>query len=65
MNLEHFQNSPAGRLLRIGEGETAYWAFAPHPLPPALDTDWELVGQRVVSVSVFRLASRIPPGSAR
>lgn len=45
MNIQQFQNSPAGQLLRIGEGETAYWAFVPHPLPPTLDADWELVGQ--------------------
>jgi len=65
MNIEHFQTSPAGKLLRVVEGEMAYWAFLPQPLPPALDADWELVGQRVVSVSVFRFASRILPGSAR
>lgn len=43
MNLERFQKSPAGRLLKVGPGETAYWAFVPHPLPPALSLDRELV----------------------
>jgi hypothetical protein len=42
MNIEDFQNSPTGKLLRAGEGETAYWAFVPHPLPWALEADCEL-----------------------
>ncbi len=37
MNLEHLQTSPAGKFLRVGEEETDYWAFAPHPLPPVRD----------------------------
>ena len=43
MNIERFQNSPSGRLLKIGSGEAAYWAFMPNPLPPALPFDVELV----------------------
>lgn len=43
MKLERFQNSQTGRLLKVGQGETAYWAFVPHPLPPALPLDMELV----------------------
>jgi Fic family protein len=43
MNLTSFQRSPAGRLLKVGQGDTAYWAFVPHPLPPALTFDLELV----------------------
>jgi Fic family protein len=43
MDLERFRNSPTGRLLRVGQGETAYWAFIPHPLPPLLPLDKELV----------------------
>jgi len=42
MNPERFSKSIAGRLIRIGQGETAYWAFVPHPLPPDLPSDWEL-----------------------
>jgi len=43
MNPERFRNSPAGRLIKVGQGEMAYWAFVPHPLPPDLSLDWELV----------------------
>lgn len=43
MNLERFQNSSAGRLLKVGQGQAAYWAFVPYPLPPALEFDSELV----------------------
>src|SRR4030042_646085 len=43
MTPERFQNSPSGRLLKIGEGEAAYWAFVPHPLPPALPTGKEIL----------------------
>lgn len=43
MNPKRFQNSSAGVVLKVGQGETAYWAFVPHPLPPALPLDAELV----------------------
>ena len=36
MNPERFKNSPSGRMLKVGEGEAAYWAFVPDPLPPVL-----------------------------
>jgi len=42
MNPERFRNSPAGRLVRVGQGKAAYWAFMPHPLPPDLSVDWAL-----------------------
>ena len=41
MNPERFRNSTDGRLIRVRQGETAYWAFVPHPLPPDLSVDWE------------------------
>jgi len=43
MDVERFQNSPSGRLLRIGSDDAAYWAFMPNPLPPVLPFDAELV----------------------
>jgi hypothetical protein len=43
MNPERFKNSPSGRLLKVGEGEAAYWAFVPHRLPPALSIEKELI----------------------
>jgi Fic family protein len=43
MDLTHFQNSSSGQLLQFGEGEAAYWAFVPNPLPPSLQLDAELV----------------------
>ena len=43
MNLERFKNSPAGRLLKVGQGESAYWSFVPLPLPPDLTLDAKLV----------------------
>lgn len=39
MNLDRFQNSPTGRLLKVGQGEAVYWAFVPHPLPARLSLD--------------------------
>ncbi|MBM4430369.1 MAG: Fic family protein [Chloroflexi bacterium] len=47
MNPERFLSSTAGRVLPVGQGEWAYWAFVPHPLPPALALDTELA--RVLS----------------
>jgi len=43
MNPERFRQSPAGRLLQVGLGEIAYWAFVPNPLPPDLPLDKGLV----------------------
>ena len=43
MDIIRFQHSPTGRLMRIGQGEAAYWAFLPNPLPPVLAFDAELV----------------------
>ena len=43
MNAELFKKSPSGRLLKVGQGEAAYWAFMPHPLPPALPTGKDLL----------------------
>jgi hypothetical protein len=42
VDLEGVNNSPAGRLLKVGQGEAAYWAFVPHPLPAALTFDAKL-----------------------
>ena len=43
MNPERFKNSPSGRLLKVGHGEATYWAFVPHPLPPALPGEKEIL----------------------
>lgn len=45
MKIEAFVNSPAGRLVRAGQGEAAYWAFVPHPLPPAIVWNTELASR--------------------
>jgi Fic family protein len=43
MDIERFRNSSSGRLVRAGQGEAVYWAFVPHPLPPDLAPDHELM----------------------
>lgn len=43
MNLERFRSSPSGRLVRGGVDNFAYWAFAPHPLPPPLAVELPLI----------------------
>jgi Fic family protein len=43
MNVDRFRSSPAGRLVRIGQADAAYWAFVPNPLPPGLTLDLDLV----------------------
>lgn len=43
MDLDQFARSPSGRLLKVGQGEAAYWAFVPNPLPPTLEFDLPLV----------------------
>lgn len=42
MNPERFRDSTSGQLIRVGQGEAAYWAFVPRPLPPNVPPDWEL-----------------------
>ena len=43
MDPERFRGSAAGRLLQIGQGAAAYWAFVPNPLPPPLTLNADLV----------------------
>lgn len=45
MNPERFRHSSAGRVIQVGQGETAYWAFVPSPLPPNLAMTPQLVRQ--------------------
>jgi Fic family protein len=42
MDAERFKESTAGRLIPVGRGEQAYWAFVPHDLPPEIQWDKEL-----------------------
>jgi len=42
MNPGRFGENAAGQVIRVGQGEAAYWAFIPHPLPPRLAADWDL-----------------------
>ena len=43
MDIEKFKKSPSGRIVKSGQGETAYWSFIPNPLPPELVFDPELI----------------------
>ena len=47
MDVNRFKRHGSGRTIQIGQGETAYWAFLPNPLPPKLTFDPSLV--RVLS----------------
>ena len=42
MNHRDFEKSPAGRVIKAGLGNAAYWAFVPNPLPANLSPEWEL-----------------------
>lgn len=42
MDPQRFRQSTAGQVIRVGQGEAAYWAFVPQPLPPHLSADWEV-----------------------
>ncbi len=42
MDPERFRHSTSGQVIRVGQGEAAYWAFVPYPLPPNISPDWEL-----------------------
>jgi Fic family protein len=43
MNPDRFQSSPAGKVIKVGRGDVATWTFVPHPLPPDLTPDWDLI----------------------
>ncbi len=43
MNPDDFRTSTSGRVIRVGQGESAYWAFVPNPLPPPLTFDTALI----------------------
>ncbi|MEW6285396.1 MAG: Fic family protein [Chloroflexota bacterium] len=45
MDIQRFTKSPAGRLVKVGQGEAAYWAFIPHPLPPEIAWNTELASR--------------------
>jgi Fic family protein len=42
MDPGQFQNSSAGRVIKVGTGKPAYWAFVPNDLPPDLQWDKRL-----------------------
>jgi len=37
MNPDAFKETTSGRVIRVGRGEAAYYAFVPNPLPPDLE----------------------------
>ncbi|NJN67578.1 MAG: hypothetical protein HC884_13130 [Chloroflexaceae bacterium] len=39
MDSERFKHSPSGKLISSQHDDIDYWAFDPHPLPPALTFD--------------------------
>ncbi len=43
MEPKQFTDSSAGRVIQVGKGEGAYWAFVPDSLPPEIDFDPKLV----------------------
>src|SRR5438045_8752933 len=49
LRVERFRNSPAGRLVKVGQGEATYWAFVPNPLPPELSIELPVI--RALSVA--------------
>jgi len=43
MDVAQFEQSPAGRLVKVRRpGDAEFWAFVPNPLPPELDLDLQL-----------------------
>lgn len=42
MDPKDFAATTSGRVIRVGQGDPAYWAFAPDALPPKLAPDWRL-----------------------
>ena len=53
MDIDRFRRSSSGRIAQFGQGEAAYWAFLPNPLPPVLAFDAELL--RLASDAAYAL----------
>jgi hypothetical protein len=63
MDIEKFRKSSSGKIIKAGQGDAAYWSFNPHPLPPELAFDHELI--RALSDadrSLGELAEFLGPG---
>jgi len=43
MDIEKFRKSSSGKIIKAGQGDTAYWSYIPNPLPPELAFDHELI----------------------
>lgn len=43
MDKQRFQKNASGKCIEVGSGETTYWAFVPHPLPPTIQLDLALM----------------------
>lgn len=43
MDPDLFKRSRNGKVVKVGQGVTAYWSFVPNPLPPEIDYDKEMV----------------------
>ncbi len=42
MNPTAFSAATSGRVIQVGQGDLAYWAYVPNPLPPELAPNWPL-----------------------
>jgi Fic family protein len=43
MHPDMFSDSPAGAVIRVGDGDNAYWAYVPKPLPPKIEPSLDLM----------------------
>ncbi len=43
MDIDTFSKSPSGKIVKSGQGDTAYWSYIPNSLPPELAFDPELI----------------------
>jgi Fic family protein len=43
MHPDMFSDSPAGTVIRVGDGDSAYWAYVPKPLPPKIEPSLDLM----------------------
>lgn len=42
MDPKQYTDKAPGRVIQVSNGEGAYWAFVPNPLPPEIACDWEI-----------------------
>jgi len=66
VDAKRFRHSGAGKVIKVGQGSSAYTAFVPNPLPPVLASDlrlWVVLSEADRALGEFGRRGTIPAES--